>query len=154
MRQFRMILTISLTLLISSNAVTMAEDTSATDAAGYTPSVGDLMIGIQLRHAKLWYASNLNNWALAEYELNQLRESFKRVASVTQGEVQADAAASDGLEAAIAAQDEQKFVAAFDQLTAACNSCHEKHERAFIQIRRPMFPSPFSNQLFGLTELQ
>ena len=38
--------------------------------------------------------------------------------------------------------------AAFDQLTAACNACHEAANRGFIVIRRPA-TSQFPNQSFA-----
>jgi hypothetical protein len=52
------------------------------------------------------------------------------------------------IESAIKARDLAKFTAAFDELTAACNACHEAANRGFIVIRRPA-TSPFPNQLFA-----
>jgi len=52
------------------------------------------------------------------------------------------------LEGAIATRDFSKFSASFDQLTTACNSCHQAANRAYIAIRRPT-QSNFSNQDFS-----
>ena len=41
------------------------------------------------------------------------------------------------VEAAIKAKDRDKFIAAFDKLTAACNTCHQSANRRFIVIQRP-----------------
>jgi hypothetical protein len=49
---------------------------------------------------------------------------------------------------AIKARDEDQFDRAFAHMTAECNQCHEADDRAFIVIRRPSFPSAFSNQLY------
>jgi hypothetical protein len=50
---------------------------------------------------------------------------------------------------ALKAKNEAKFNQAFTQLTTECNACHRAAGRAFIYIRRPTFPSPFSNQVFA-----
>jgi len=49
---------------------------------------------------------------------------------------------------AIEAQDRVKFTIAFDQLSAACNACHQVTKHAFIVIQQPISP-PFNNQSFG-----
>jgi hypothetical protein len=40
------------------------------------------------------------------------------------------------------------FAAAFDRLTAGCNSCHRSLERSFIAIQRPT-SLPYSDQDFA-----
>ena len=41
----------------------------------YKPGLGELMTLNQMRHAKLWYAGQSENWPLAEYELDELQEA-------------------------------------------------------------------------------
>ena len=41
-----------------------------------------------------------------------------------------------------------RFVAAYDKLTAACNTCHQSANRPFIVIQRPT-ASAFPNQSFA-----
>ena len=43
----------------------------------YLPRLGDIMVVTQLRHFKLWYAGQVRNWELANYELAQIRASFE-----------------------------------------------------------------------------
>jgi hypothetical protein len=49
---------------------------------------------------------------------------------------------------AIQAKDAAKFVAAFGELTTACNVCHKSQGMGFIVIRVPT-SSPFSDQSFA-----
>src|SRR5436305_11998527 len=43
---------------------------------GYVPGLGELMAGQQVRHAKLWFAGENENWRLAAYEVDELKEGF------------------------------------------------------------------------------
>ena len=110
----------------------------------------------QLRHAKLWFAAQARNWALADYEIKELREGFEAVAKYypTFNDVplaqMIDAIRDSNfarLDKAVAARDPTKFAAAFDGLSQACNGCHQASNLGFISIRRPTTP-PFSNQSF------
>ena len=123
----------------------------------YIPGLGEFMGRIQVDHAKLWLAGEARNWELAEYQLTELKEVFSDVQdlvptyqNVPVGDM-VDAiitGAIAGLESAVASRDFSTFSASFDKLTAACNSCHQAANRAFIIIRRPL-QSNFSNQEFA-----
>jgi hypothetical protein len=52
------------------------------------------------------------------------------------------------VEAAVKAKDRARFIAAFDKLTAACNTCHQSSNRPFIVVQRPT-GSAFPNQSFA-----
>jgi hypothetical protein len=52
------------------------------------------------------------------------------------------------VEKAINAKDRIKFTAAFDKLTAACNTCHQAANRPCIVIHRPA-NSAIPNQSFA-----
>jgi hypothetical protein len=52
------------------------------------------------------------------------------------------------LDRAIAAKSGTQFIAAFDDLTDGCNSCHAAANKPFIRIQRPTAP-PFNNQNFA-----
>src|SRR5262245_16138732 len=54
-----------------------AQDRAPQGPSGYMPSLADMMAVVQLRHAKIWYAANLKNWPLADYELRQLKATLK-----------------------------------------------------------------------------
>jgi hypothetical protein len=112
-----------------------------------------MMAAIQLRHAKIWYAAKLKNWDLADYELRQLEANLNQALHLYPSKPASDADASYKAVVLISeflkAKDDAKFMQAFAQMTTACNSCHEATERSFIVVRRPVFPSPFSNQRFA-----
>jgi hypothetical protein len=123
----------------------------------YLPGLGEFMGRIQVDHAKLWLAGEARNWELAGYQLSELKEVFSdvqdlvpRYQNIPVGEM-IDAiitGAIADLEGAIEARDFGKFSTSFDELTAACNSCHQAANRAYIVIRRPA-QSNFSNQDFS-----
>jgi hypothetical protein len=123
----------------------------------YLPGLGEFMGRIQADHAKIWLAGEARNWELAGYQLGELKEVFSdvqelvpRYQNIPVGEM-IDAIITGtitDLEGAITARDFTKFSASFDQLTAACNSCHQAANRAYIAIRRPT-QSNFSNQDFS-----
>jgi hypothetical protein len=144
----------TLAVFFVANVSILAEDKSPQSSESYVPSLGDLMGAIQLRHSKLWYAGNLRNWPLADYELNQLYINIKdatrlysHIPATSDMSVLERSAASVG--EAIKTKASRKFVQSFAQLTTVCNRCHEVAGRAFILVRKPAFPSPYSNQVFG-----
>ena len=144
--------------LASAPAPASAQTAPATQATPepFQPEIGEIMMFQQLRHAKLWFAGQMNNWPLAEYEVKELREGFETVAKyyptfngvplAQMIDAIRDTNFAD-LDKAIADHDRNKFSRAFDGLTQACNACHQGNELGFIAIRRPTSP-PFSNQSF------
>ena len=54
----------------------------------------------------------------------------------------------DAVDAAIKAQDPQKFAAAYAQLTAGCNACHSAADHPYVVIKVPEV-SEFPNQDFN-----
>jgi hypothetical protein len=123
----------------------------------YIPGLGEFMGRIQVDHAKLWLAGEARNWELADYELTEMKEVFSdvqdfvpRYQNVPVGDM-IDAIITGtitDLEKAIAKRDFNTFSAAFEQLTAACNSCHQAANRPYISVRKPS-RSDFSNQDFS-----
>lgn len=43
----------------------------------YQPGLGEFMTATQLRHAKLWFAGEQNNWDLAAYEIDEVKEGLR-----------------------------------------------------------------------------
>ncbi|HTQ75289.1 MAG TPA: hypothetical protein VMI74_13475 [Burkholderiales bacterium] len=122
----------------------------------YVPGLGEIMSLQQMRHAKLWLAASRSNWALANYEMDELREGFEdasRLQPTYEGVPVAALIASltpaplDAIGKAIKGKSAADFTRSFDSLTAACNTCHKAANHGFIQIRRPS-GSAFSNQKF------
>jgi len=123
----------------------------------YASGLGEIMSLQQMRHLKLWLAGAAKNWPLADYELDELKEGFDDVVKffptkddLPIGQMAGATAVPvlPDLKAAIDARDSKKFAAAFDKLTAACNTCHQSAKHEFIVIQRPT-SSPYSNQSFA-----
>jgi hypothetical protein len=125
-------------------------------AKPYTPGLAEFMLGIQAQHTKLWLAARAQNWPLAAYQLEEIKELFeeveeripvykdlpvgKMIAVITKGPV-------SELETAVEAKNFRNFSAAYYKLTDACNDCHKSANRGFIVIRTPV-RSPYPNQDF------
>jgi hypothetical protein len=125
--------------------------------AQHRAALGDLMTAfVQPRHIKLGLAGNKQNWPYAAYELDQLRETLADLAEILPkyrnlsipdlmtSTVKEPLAA---LERAIQAKDGNQFTAAYDELTASCNSCHKSYDRGEIVIQAPTVSS-FPDQDF------
>ena len=130
---------------------------SAKPQEPFTPGLGEIMTLQQMRHLKLWFAGQANNWPLAAYELDELKEGFDDVVKYfpTKDGVPTGTMASAviekevaALDKAIEAKDRKQFAAAFDKLTASCNACHQASKHEFIVIRRPA-ANPYANQSFA-----
>jgi hypothetical protein len=123
----------------------------------YKPELIEFMVFTQIRHAKLWLAGNAGNWELADYEIDELKEVLENAAKhvpdykgipVSKMIESIAMAPIEEVGKAIAAKDRVRFTAAYDKLTAACNTCHQSANRAFIVIQRPS-ASAFPNQSFA-----
>ena len=123
----------------------------------YAPGLGEFMTATQLRHAKLWFAGKENNWDLAAYEIDEIKEGLEgaaRLFPTFEGIPVADMIKTiidpriDKLEVAVRAKSSAKFTVAFDELTSGCNSCHAAANKPFIRIQRPIAP-PLTNQNFA-----
>src|SRR5262249_25961561 len=121
------------------------EDPPPAVAGGYAPRLGELMILQQIPHSKLWFAVAANNWELADHGLAELKTGFADVARIYPNAYGVAFEPAIGalnenelaeLANAIAAQDRVKFTIAFDQLTAACNACHQVSQHGFIVIQQ------------------
>jgi hypothetical protein len=120
---------------------------SLATAQKHPAALGDLMTAlVQPRHIKLGLAGSEQNWPYAAYELDQLRETFGDVAEILpkyrdlsipdmiNSTVKEPLAA---LDRAIQAKDGNQFNAAYAQLTASCNACHQSYDRTVIVITPP-----------------
>src|ERR1700754_3376731 len=50
-------------------------------ANSYKPGLGEFMSGIQVHHAKLWFAGTAENWDLSDFETKEIRESLGDIES-------------------------------------------------------------------------
>jgi hypothetical protein len=138
-------------------AAALAVPSPAIAQRQHRAALGDLMTAfVQPRHIKLGLAGSEQNWPYAEYQLDQLRETFADVAEIMPqyrdlsmpdmitSTVKKPLAA---LEEAIKAKDIDQFTAAYAQLTTSCNACHQSYDRATIVIQPPTVNS-FPDQDF------
>lgn len=145
---------IAATIVLAGSVLCAAAQPARESAAS---GLGELMTATQLRHAKLWFAGKKNNWDLAAYEIDEIKEGLADaekqfpthggipVADMIRANI--DPAVAE-LEKAVGARSRAKFDAAFDKLTDACNTCHAGANKPFIRIQRPTSP-PLSNQNFA-----
>src|SRR5271167_1426757 len=135
------------TLTIAAAAALVAPSLTATQQPAFHPGLGDLMTAfVQPRHTKLGLAGNEKNWPYAAYELNELREAIDDVAAIVPK--YRDMSVPDligatvkqplaALDQAIKAKDANQFTAAYGQLTASCNACHQSSDRTAIVLHPP-----------------
>jgi len=123
----------------------------------FKPALAEFMILTQIRHSKLWLAGNAGNWDLADYQIDELKEGLEDAAKYVPdlkglpvaGMIESTVMPQIGdVEKAIKAKDRGRFAAAYDKLTAACNTCHHSAGRPYIVIQRPAH-SVFPNQSFA-----
>jgi hypothetical protein len=122
---------------------TRAQQPPAIAAKPYVPSLADLMLVVQLRHAKLWLAGDASNWELANFAIHEMEEGLEDMARLHPAYKDVPVG-----KMAVKARNRAAFTKAFDQLTDACNACHQASNHAFIVIRRPA-GFPFPNQSFA-----
>ena len=126
----------------------------------YTPGLGEIMAQSAVRHAKLWFAGQAQNWDLAAYEVDELHEGFEDAAKFhpTHKHIQQPVPALiaqhmdqplKDLEKAIKTKNLPAFNQHFDELTVGCNACHQVSEFGFNRVTRPTH-NPFSNQAFEI----
>ncbi len=118
----------------------------------YAPGLGEIMGGIQTHHAKLWYAGINDNWKLAQYEIDELKERFEQARTIETGRLEVKMIpmmypAIDSINDAISHKNLTQFKSGFQLLTASCNSCHSANNFEFNIITIPTAP-PVSNQDF------
>jgi hypothetical protein len=142
---------------LATSLPVLAEDQKPPPAQPvYTPRLNNIMILTQLGHFKLWYAGAVQNWPLANYELEQIRASIGLSKTLypdsDKSNMDTMRPAADDLDKAIKAKDAAGFTRAYSKLTAACNACHEATSFGFIKIRvprlSPIETSPFSDESF------
>jgi hypothetical protein len=118
------------------------------------PGVGEVMFGVQVHFAKLYYAADAGNWKLAEFEIEEVRENMERSATLRPEENGVKlAGVIDAFEQtqvaamkhAIEKRELKLFQQAYIEAIAVCNSCHQSTGRPFIVITEPASP-PVPNQ--------
>jgi len=118
----------------------------------YKPGFGEFMSSIQVHHEKLWFAGINQNWKLADFEINEIKESLEDIQTYCTDRPERKSLTMidrplDSISYAIQQKDEALFKKNFITLTNTCNNCHKATEHEFNVIKIPDTP-PFSNQEF------
>jgi len=130
----------------------LKKELAALKKSAYHPELGEQMLGLQIRHARLWFAGEAQNWMLAAFELQEIKEAFdavveqnpdhatfqpQRLADVLPAMTKAPVLA---LRDAIDRGSKAEFEKTFDSLSAACTGCHKAAGNDFLVIERPKAP--------------
>jgi hypothetical protein len=118
----------------------------------YKPGLGEFMSGIQVHHAKLWFAGGAGNWDLADFEMKEIQEAIENIQIYCADRPEAASIpminpALDSMNISIRDRDIVRFKNSYNLLTNSCNGCHRVTKHAFNVIQIPAEP-PFSNQSF------
>jgi len=118
----------------------------------YKPGFGEFMTNIQIHHAKLWFAGTNQNWKLAQFEIQEIKESLEDIQKYQSEREETKTlpiifAPLDSVQAAVNDSSLNKFKQSFTNLTNTCNACHQAVNNEFNKIKIPDSP-PFSNQDF------
>lgn len=130
----------------------LREQRATAPAALPAPELGQQMLELQIRHARLWQAGAARNWMLTQFQLAELRESLDGVV-----ELNGDHAALQPqrlaevlpammgpalaqMQQAVDKQDGAGFDAAYDKLSESCTACHAGSDHGFLVIQRPQTP--------------
>jgi len=130
----------------------LKREIAALKKAAYHPELGEQMLTLQIRHARLWFAGEAQNWLLAAFELQEIKEAFDAVVeqnpehAIFQPQRLADIlpamtkAPVTALRDAIDHGSKAEFEKAYDGLSAACSGCHKVAGNDFLIIQRPTAP--------------
>jgi len=113
----------------------------------YVPHTGEFMSTIQIHYSRLWFAGDAKNWELANFEIGEIKEGMvdivkyrpiyeKGVHIATMVYKYLDQPMAD-IQKAIKSKDRVKFRQYFNNLTSACNACHQESGVGFIKVKRP-----------------
>jgi hypothetical protein len=122
----------------------------------YKPGFGEFMSSVQIHHAKLWFAGQNQNWKLADFEINEIKESLDGIKEYCTDRPETKSIgmidpAIDSISIAIQQKNISQFKGSYILLTNTCNSCHRATDHEFNVIKIPDSP-PFSNQDFKVKQ--
>jgi cytochrome c553 len=125
----------------------------------YLPGLGEFMTQLSYRHGKLWFAGQAQNWDLAAYELDEIKEGLSDISTFHPSHHEVKAipeqinehmmTAINLAAQAIQAKKQKAFTEAYNGITNGCNSCHQANGFGFNRIVRPQV-NIFTNQQFNL----
>jgi hypothetical protein len=120
------------------------------------PGLGELMSGLQIHIAKLYFAAQAGNWPLARFETGEMEKVLASVPVVRSEEngvplgAVIDAFKNSqwaALKDTVDRHDLAAFDTAYTNVVFVCNACHEATGHPYLQITAPTQP-PVPNQLW------
>tara|TARA_R110001592_G_scaffold342014_3_gene631529 strand:- start:2254 stop:2745 length:492 start_codon:yes stop_codon:yes gene_type:complete len=122
----------------------------------YKPGFGEFMGNIQVHHSKLWFSGKNENWELANFEINEIKEALEDIEKYQSERTESKYIpminpALDSVSNAIQQKNLIQFERSYKLLTNTCTSCHQATNHEFIQITIPSQQN-FSNQRFKLED--
>jgi hypothetical protein len=150
---------LALALPISMACGRPSTPATGSNAEAFVPGLGEIMSLQQMRHVKLWFAGQAENWDLAAYEVDELGEGFDDIVKFHPTHKDSPVAPKDAiprmvtqpmadLRAVVDRKDSRAFAAAYDALTESCNNCHQATNFGFNRVQRPA-SNPYPNQVFS-----
>ncbi|MES1214312.1 MAG: hypothetical protein ABUT20_02250 [Bacteroidota bacterium] len=140
---------------VNNNAVLQKQIDSLQQklAETYKPGLGEFMSGIQMHHAKLWFAGINQNWKLADFEIHEIGEALEDIQRFNSDRSEVKligmlTPAIDSVNTAIQQKDTFQFRKNFITLTNTCNTCHKATEHEFNVVIVPK-TLPVVNQDFS-----
>jgi hypothetical protein len=139
----------ALPLAASAQTPAPAPAPSGAPAAAPPPfrlGFGDMMVmAVQPRHTKMWMAVQAKNWELADWNRDELDETFRRLGRLYPKVEEMDITAGlmmvkepmDSIKKAIDEKNAKDFAASYERLTQACNACHMVYKNPMIAIQVP-----------------
>jgi hypothetical protein len=118
------------------------------------PGLGEIMLGLQVHHNKLWFAGREENWPLAQFEHDEIMELITQAETVNTDRPEVKLfkvmiyAQLDSIQKAIKDKDVHEFSEKFNTFTNSCNNCHKNTHFEFNRIQTPE-RIPYSNQDFS-----
>jgi len=108
----------------------------------YKPGLGEFMSGIQVHHAKLWFAGQNQNWPLADFEIHEILESLDDIKNFCSDRPETKSIgmidlAIDSVSNAIQQKNLNSFKTSYVLLTNTCNNCHKETEHGFNVVTIP-----------------
>ncbi len=93
------------------------------------PGLGTVMMEYGNRLARIWFATNADNWDMAKYQLDEMTEIQEVGETTRPSRAPMLKAFEDGylkaLDEAILAKDKTAFTSAFNNAITGCNACHK-----------------------------
>lgn len=100
------------------------------------------MVEVSYRYSELYWAGEDENWKYANHQLEHIVEAMED--GLKRRPVRAASAVEfmekiiPEMEAAIASEDKDSFLAGYKSFTAGCNACHAQEGEGFIVIQQPL----------------